>query len=239
MLIELAAVGTRPKNIDEVFPPGTLDLEGEPIELLSDVKLRGEVRRRALGVEFVGTLGADLRIARESGDTSNGFSAWPFGSLPADSLVRNGFVQEGPNGPTYYSPDASVFFSDAFLDTHCFSVETHPTDSTVVGLRFEPVRKRKLPDVLGVLWLDRASRELRRLEYRYTGLDDWAPARLVGGWIEFRRLPNGAPLIVAWQIRAPIPSSNGGKRKLFGFMEREGRVINVFTADGHPITLPR
>jgi len=49
----------------------------------------------------------------------------------------------------------------------------------------------------------------------------------------------GAPLIVAWQIRAPIPSSNGGKRKLFGFMEREGRVINVFTADGHPITLPR
>ena len=194
-------------------------------------RFRSAVRDRMLGV--------DLRITRERGDTSNGFSAWPFGSLPPDSLVRNGFVQEGPNGPTYYSPDASVFFSDAFLDTHCFSVETHPTDSTVVGLRFEPVRKRKVPDVLGVLWLDRASRELRRLEYRYTGLEDWAPARLVGGWIEFRRLPNGAPLIVAWQIRAPVPSSNDGKRKLFGFMEREGRVINVFTADGHPITLPR
>jgi len=45
-------------------------------------------------------------------------------------------------------------------------------------------------------------------------------------------------VIVGWQIRAPIPLSDGRKRKLFGFKEREGRVINVFTADGHPVTLP-
>ena len=184
------------------------------------------------------SLDADLRQTAEHGDTSNGFSAWPFSSLSPDTLVQNGFVQEGPTGPTYYSPDAAVFFSDAFLDTHCFSVEGHRSDSTLVGLRFEPVRKRKLPDIHGVLWLDRASSELRRLEYGYTGLEGWVPVQLIGGWIDFRRLPNGAPLIVAWQIRAPIPLQAGQRRKLYGFKEREGRVINVFTADGHPVTLP-
>ena len=74
--------------------------------------------------------------------------------------------------------------------------------------------------------------------YGYTGLEGWVPARLIGGWIDFRRLPNGAPLIAAWQIRAPIPLQSGQRRKLYGFKEREGRVINVFTADGHPVTLP-
>jgi len=132
------------------------------------------------------------------------------------------FRTGGPTGPTYYSPDAAVFFSDAFLDTHCFSVEGHRSDSTLVGLRFEPVRKRKLPDINGVLWLDRASSELRRLEYAYTGLEGWVPVQLIGGWIDFRRLPNGAPLIVAWQIRAPIPLQAGQRRKLYGFKEREG-----------------
>jgi len=93
-------------------------------------------------------------------------------------------------------------------------------------------------DINGVLWLDRASSELRRLEYGYTGLEGWVPVQLIGGWIDFRRLPNGAPLIVAWQIRAPIPLQAGQRRKLYGFKEREGRVINVFTANGHPVTLP-
>jgi uncharacterized protein len=62
MLIELAAVGTRPKNIDEVFAPGTIDLEGEPLELTSDVLLQGAIHRRALGVELNGNLRADLRM---------------------------------------------------------------------------------------------------------------------------------------------------------------------------------
>ena len=222
-------------------------VEGEPVAALLEQSqtvlgvMELAVERRLFRFRsalFERSLEADLRVTNATGDTSNGFSAWPFESVPADSLVGNGFVQEGPNGPTYYSPDAAVFFSDAFLDTHCFSVEQQRTDSTLVGLRFEPVRKRKLPDVRGVLWLERAGTGLRRLEYNYTGLEGWVPTNLVGGWIEFRRLPNGAPVIVGWQIRAPIPLFDGRKRKLFGFKEREGRVINVFTADGHPVTLP-
>jgi len=222
--------------------------EGEPVAALLEqsqtvlgvTELAVERRLfRFRSALFERSLEADLRVTNATGDTSTGFTAWPFESVPADSLVGNGFVQEGPNGPTYYSPDASVFFSDAFLDTHCFTVERHRTDSTLVGLRFDPVRKRKLPDVRGVLWLERAGTGLRRLEYTYTGLEGWVPTNLVGGWIEFRRLPNGAPVIVGWQIRAPIPLFDGRKRKLFGFKEREGRVINVFTADGHPVTLPR
>jgi hypothetical protein len=221
--------------------------EGEPVAALLEqsqtvlgvAELAAQRRLfRFRSAVYERTLQPDMRVTHASGDTSMGFTAWPFESAPADSLVRNGFVQEGPSGPSYYSPDAAVFFSDMFLDTHCFSVGKHRTDSTLVGLRFEPVRKRKLPDVVGVLWLDRATKELRRLEYGYTGLEGWVPPKTTGGWIEFRRLPNGAPVIAGWQIRAPVPVVSGAKRKLFGFKEREGRVINVFTADGHPVTLP-
>jgi uncharacterized protein len=62
MLIELAAVGTRPKNIDEVFAPGKIDLAGEPIEQVSDILLQGVLRRRALGVELAGNLRGEFRL---------------------------------------------------------------------------------------------------------------------------------------------------------------------------------
>jgi uncharacterized protein len=63
MMIELAGVGTRPKNIDEAYSPETIDLQDEPMEVTSDVLLQGVVRRRALGVELTGNLRAELRLA--------------------------------------------------------------------------------------------------------------------------------------------------------------------------------
>ena len=62
MIIELAAVGIRPKNIDEVFAPGAIDLAGEPVELASDVLFQGVLQRRALGVELSGNLRTDVKL---------------------------------------------------------------------------------------------------------------------------------------------------------------------------------
>ncbi len=95
-----------------------------------------------------------------------------------------------------------------------------------------------MPDITGVLWLDRATAELRYLEYRYTKLAGWVPATAVGGRIDFQRLPNGAFVIHAWWIRAPIPElrrTPGREPRLFGFKERGGRVTAVLTADGRPV----
>src|SRR6267142_4154046 len=41
----------------------------------------------------------------EHGDTSNGFSAWPYSSLSPDTLVQNGIVQEGPTRDSPPSTD--------------------------------------------------------------------------------------------------------------------------------------
>jgi hypothetical protein len=180
-----------------------------------------------------------------------GFGAWPVGSLSADSLAAAGFVQptDTIRGPRYYGPDARVFFSEAFLRTHCFrAVAPRDGDSTQIGVGFEPVKSRRLPDIKGVLWLDRRSAELRRLEFHYTGLWRWVPKESVGGDLDFVRLDTGAWIISHWRMNAPvarteplplgIPPEEDERRffgahrvKLAGYLEEVGRVEEARTQD--------
>lgn len=95
-----------------------------------------------------------------------------------------------------------MLLSDLFLDEHCFAVRDG--DEGRVGLSFRPVPGRKLPDVRGVLWLDRESGELRELEYTYTNLEFAGPEEQLGGRVEFERLPSGAWYIPHWRIRMPL-----------------------------------
>jgi hypothetical protein len=79
-----------------------------------------------------------------------------------------------------------------------------------IGLGFEPVARTGLVDVAGVLWLDRASGELRNLEYRYElGVGNGAQPGSSGtesatGRIEYRRLDNGGWIVNRWLIRVPV-----------------------------------
>ncbi len=132
---------------------------------------------------------------------------WPIVTLPPDSLLRAGFVQPGDTilGPTYYGPDAAVFFSDGFLQTHCFRlVRSPPKSPPLLGLGYEPIRGRPVPDIEGVLWLDPKTTALRRLEYHYSGLWDWVPKHGTGGAIDFGLLRTGQVVITGWEIRAPV-----------------------------------
>lgn len=53
----------------------------------------------------------------------------------------------------FYAPDAEVLLSDAFLDSHCFSLrEATVQGEARLGLTFEPVPGRTIPEVRGVLW---------------------------------------------------------------------------------------
>jgi hypothetical protein len=180
-----------------------------------------------------------------------GFGAWPVGSLSGDSLAAAGFVQptDSIRGPRYYGPDARVFFSEAFLRTHCFrAVAPRDRDSTQIGVGFEPVKTRTLPDIEGVLWLDRQSAELRRLEFHYTGLWRWVPPGSVGGDLDFVRLDSGAWIISHWRMNAPVARAEplplgftpepderrffgAHKVRLAGYLEEEGRVEEVRIPD--------
>ena len=127
----------------------------------------------------------------------------PFASAPADSLARYGYVRASQPSVTFFAPDAEVLLSQSFLDSHCFRLrEGRGREQGMIGLAFDPVRGRELPDVSGVLWLDRASAEVRHLDFGYTRVRVSDPEAL-GGRVEYVRLPNGAWIVQQWHLRWP------------------------------------
>jgi hypothetical protein len=63
----------------------------------------------------------------------------------------------------------AVLLSDGFVSTHCFRVERHPAKAGMVGLAFEPNRRRVHDhDVAGVLWLPESVSAWPWIEFRYT-----------------------------------------------------------------------
>lgn len=140
-----------------------------------------------------------------------GSGEWPFISQPPESLAAQGYVQPGSLGlgPTYFAPDVPVFFSQTFLDTHCFrAVKGAAADTALIGLGFAPVPSRKTIDITGVLWLRREGYALERLEYNFAGLWRWVPPKAAGGQILFGRGKGGEPVITRWEVRAPIAVVN-------------------------------
>lgn len=181
---------------------------------------------------------------------SLGQGAWPVTSQPAESLAQFGFVQprDTITGPIYYGPDVAVFFSDAFLQTHCFRLVAAPKGQRfLLGVGFAPLRDRELPDIEGTLWLDRRSSLLHRLDYKYTNLWHWIPSDAAGGSLDFSRLTGGIPIITGWRLKAPMAmrlpwrrSGDASGRRFFGqaevmlggFREEEGVVTEVRTPEG-------
>jgi hypothetical protein len=129
----------------------------------------------------------------------------PFQSLAADDLSRHGYVRVNADSTVdYFAPDADALLSDAFLADHCFRVVPGTGDHRMhVGLAFEPIRGRTTPDIRGVLWLDKATAELRSLEFTYT----WLPFDLrspdYGGTVSFFRTTTGRWIVWSWRIRTP------------------------------------
>jgi hypothetical protein len=88
-------------------------------------------------------------------------------------------------------------------------------------------------DIAGTLWLDRATSELRLLEFRYTNLMPEANDAMVGGFVEFARMASGHWLIPRWAIRTPrmVLRTIGGNGVPGGGRE-ERRVIASITVMG-------
>ncbi|HEX8453724.1 MAG TPA: carboxypeptidase regulatory-like domain-containing protein [Longimicrobium sp.] len=192
---------------------------------------------------------SDLRVLAEDRKASTSVGPHPFRSLPAEQLGRDGYVQTTPQGTFYHAPDAQALLSDAFLDGHCFRmVPGEGENAARVGIAFQPVGGRRLPDVAGVLWVDRATRELSHMEYRYENLEPGAGSDKLGGRVEFGRSPGGGWIVQRWWVRVPAMSvdqsmratGNSGmaverRARLTGIREQGGEVSAVFAADGRPL----
>jgi hypothetical protein len=128
----------------------------------------------------------------------------PFNSLSPGELARGGYTRDVGRETLIYGPNVDVFLSSEFQETHCFALRREGNRAGMVGLVFEPVPGRKLPDIEGVLWIDEGSAELRTLEFKYVNL----PGRLVfgeyTGFAEFQRLEAGTWIIRRWELRSPL-----------------------------------
>jgi hypothetical protein len=132
----------------------------------------------------------------------SGMAQSPFVAVAAEHLERVGFIeQKTANTWYFYAPDAEVLLSEVFLSGHCFRVVEG--QDGLIGLAFEPARKRKVTDVKGVLWLDSTTAALRHLEFGYTKLPWGIPASRVGGRVEFEQLASGLWIVRRWYVRAP------------------------------------
>ncbi|UCC48881.1 MAG: carboxypeptidase regulatory-like domain-containing protein [Gemmatimonadota bacterium] len=189
----------------------------------------------------------DARTLRVRKERSWPSSRWargsPFRSLPPEELAEGGYVQPAAaDSFVYYAPDAAVVLSERFADLHCFGIKVRGGDrEELIGLTFEPVPDRDLPDVEGVLWLDGKTAELQYLEYRYTRLPLPFRSDKIGGRVEFERLPSGVWIVSRWWIRMPIvweaellhPLSD--RFRLAVVREEGGTVLDVRTAEGTPV----
>lgn len=132
----------------------------------------------------------------------SGMAQAPFVSVPAEHLERVGFIERtSPNTWYYYAPDAEVLLSEVFLRGYCFRVVEG--EDGLIGLAFEPAKKKRVSGITGTLWLDAETAELRHLEFRYTKLPRNVPAQRVGGRVEFEQLASGLWIVRRWYVRAP------------------------------------
>lgn len=188
-------------------------------------------------------LAPNLDIRSESVRHQRGIGVLPFTSAPPESLAQSGYVQNaGDGGWHYFGPDAAALMSSPFLNTHCLRFhEDHPTGDSI-GIRIEPIPGRQIPDIRGVLWIDRRNLELRRLDFRYVHTDLPAADRAehMGGSVEFESLSTGAWIVRRWAIRMP---TIGARRRLRGrvqysvegYLEVGGVVVEVWNREGEPL----
>lgn len=155
---------------------------------------------------------------------AEGPSRSPFASLSPEDLAENGYQLSRQSETSYWAPDANVFLSDIFVAGHCLGLVRNDSEHDEwAGLTFRPVKLRRgVVDVSGILWIDRATSELRRVEFRYEGLPTYLARLQLGGRLEFTRLAEGSWFISEWEIRMPRMT----------WTDRGGRVSGLHVAGG-------
>lgn len=201
---------------------------------------RGLYRYEMMGITRI--LDRDgRRVVDEDRTFNQRFSRAPYISLSADSLAEYGFVVEDDEGLVFYAPDAAVLLSDPFLDTHCFRLQQGEDEAEgLIGLRFEPVRGRRVADIEGTLWIDPATTLLRWIEFRYTNppFPPELQSGLVGGRVAFSALPNGTWIVSDWRLQMPRSGTrrNDLTGRLYPYLEgyavRGGQVLRIHGDEG-------
>ncbi len=162
--------------------------------------------------------GADLRpllartnantVALASGTKRDLTSTAPgMTTRPIAELASRGYFDSGAEEVVMYGPSTDALFDPSFTATHCLSLA--PGNSAhlgQVGLAFQPTTNRAaLPDIEGILWMDRSPSAVRSLEFSFVGAHAFANEQS-GGRMRFRTAENGIVFIDEWLFFLPDPS---------------------------------
>jgi hypothetical protein len=127
----------------------------------------------------------------------------PFGAIDPVTLAGEGYVVgDGDKGWNYFAPDETVLLSDQFAATHCFWLVRQPDRPGQIGVSFEPIPRRKLADITGVLWVDQATAQLREVVFRFVNAGVMSQFD-AGGFTRFRRMPSGTWIVDEWKLSVP------------------------------------
>ena len=188
-----------------------------------------------LSYERTKTLGGVT--VQQSGLVSTANAGHPWHSVSADSLHKVGYVVTEPDGKgrVFHGPDLRVLGSDIFTEDHCFRIVSD--DPTRVGIAFEPTsQRRNMPEILGTVWLDRATSELREMQWQYINVARNVDETATGGAMHFARLRSGHWLISRWNIHMPFVQAGGGtEENVIAFRGEKtlgGELISASTGAG-------
>jgi hypothetical protein len=168
----------------------------------------------------------------------------PFRSRSVEELEEFGYVMIEGDSVVYEAPDAQVFFSQPFLQNHCFWLERSGSgEGARLGLNFEPIRDSERADVSGVFWLGAADGALQTLEISYVNVGEWQRERGAGAELRFQQLPDGRWFVEHWWIRMPIVRAVESLKgpvwnfpeAVVGFEEEGGEVMKVYAPDGRTV----
>ena len=160
------------------------------------------------------------RVLQQKATLATGNVNRPWLSLPPDSLRRIGYVvTERDNSVVYYAPGIDALLSPSFANDHCFRIARDSKRPELIGLAFEPVAdRRRTAEIAGTLWVDRASSQLRRLEFKFVNVP-FEQGEMAGGDLQFVRMRDGSWAISEWGIRMPafttaVVPGHGAERRL-------------------------
>ena len=127
----------------------------------------------------------------------------PFAAIDPVTLASDGYVLgDAETGWHYFAPDETVLLSEQFATTHCFRLVRQPDRTGQIGVSFEPVPRRQVADITGVLWVDQETSELREIVFRFVNAGVMSQFE-AGGFTHFRRVPSGTWIVDEWKLSVP------------------------------------
>ncbi|MFI5230925.1 MAG: carboxypeptidase regulatory-like domain-containing protein [Gemmatimonadales bacterium] len=143
---------------------------------------------------------ADTTLRGRSGER-------PFVAPAPAVLERDGYFKQHDDGSeNFFAPDEAVILSTGFTRHHCVTVlpdVRRDSTGTQIALAFVPRDHDTRPEIKGLIWIDSATSELRRVDFEYVRVPLPAPADSLGGTVAFQHLASGAWIVSAWTLRIP------------------------------------